>query len=106
MHPAPASDRIGQALDRYRVRSACFDAIAARRAPHAPVAVGGPAALSSRELDVLRLAAEGYTAEAAAAALVLTEHTIKSHFKRILVKLGARNRTHAVAIGIRSGLIA
>ena len=105
MHSKPDSERIGHALDRYRVRSACFDAIAARRPPHDPVAVAAPAELSSRELDVLRLAAEGYTAEAAAAALVLTEHTIKSHFKRILVKLGARNRTHAVAVGIRSGLI-
>ena len=104
------SDRIRTALDRYRMRSASFDAIAARRgAPPAAASAKAPplpAELTNRELEVLRLAAEGYTSGKTAAALCLTEHTVKSHFKRIVVKIGAHNRAHAVAIGIRRGLIA
>jgi DNA-binding NarL/FixJ family response regulator len=62
-------------------------------------------ALTPREIDVLRLVAEGNANKEIAARLSLTEETVKSHVKKILSKLGANDRTHAVAIGLKRGII-
>jgi len=62
-------------------------------------------ALTPREIDVLRLIARGNANKIIAAELSLTEETVKSHIRNILSKLGANDRTHAVAIGIKRGII-
>ena len=62
-------------------------------------------ALTPREVDVLRLVARGNANKEIAAQLSLTEETVKSHIKNILVKLGANDRTHAVTIGLKRGII-
>jgi DNA-binding NarL/FixJ family response regulator len=62
-------------------------------------------ALTPREIDVLRLIARGNANKIIAAELSLTEETVKSHIRNILSKLGANDRTHAVAIGVRRGII-
>ncbi|MET0280042.1 MAG: response regulator transcription factor [Steroidobacteraceae bacterium] len=62
-------------------------------------------ALSDREIDVLRLIAEGNSNREIAYALVISEDTAKSHVKSIMLKLGANDRTHAVMIGLRRGFI-
>ena len=62
-------------------------------------------ALSPREIDVLRLVAAGNANKEIAAQLSLTEVTVKSHIKNILAKLGAKDRTHAVTIGLKRGFI-
>jgi DNA-binding NarL/FixJ family response regulator len=62
-------------------------------------------ALTPREVDVLRLVARGNANKAVAAQLSLTEETVKSHIRNILAKLGANDRTHAVAIGLKRGII-
>lgn len=62
-------------------------------------------ALTPREIDVLRLVAGGNANKQIAAQLSLTEETVKSHIRNILSKLGANDRTHAVAIGLRRGII-
>ena len=62
-------------------------------------------ALTPREADVLRLVAGGNTNKEIAARLFLTEETVKSHIRNILAKLGANDRTHAVAIGVKRGII-
>jgi len=62
-------------------------------------------ALTPREVDVLRLVAGGNANKEIAARLSLTEETVKSHIRNILAKLGANDRTHAVAIGLRRGII-
>lgn len=62
-------------------------------------------ALTVREVEVLQWAANGESYAAIAARLHVTEETIKSHQKKINGKLGARNGTNAVAIGVRRGLI-
>jgi DNA-binding CsgD family transcriptional regulator len=104
-------ERVASLLERYREHAERFDEISERRALRfepAPVPVEPeqwPLSLTPREAEVLRLAADGATSEEIAAALHLTEHTVKSHLKRIQGKLGARNRTHAVAVALRSGLI-
>ena len=62
-------------------------------------------ALTPREVDVLRLVARGNANKAVATQLSLTEETVKSHIRNILAKLGANDRTHAVAIGLKRGII-
>ena len=62
-------------------------------------------ALTPREIDVLRLIARGNANKIIAAELSLTEETVKSHMGNILSKLGANDRTHAVAIGLKRGII-
>jgi len=62
-------------------------------------------ALTSREIDVLRLIAGGNANKEIAAQLSITEETVKGHVKGILAKLGANDRTHAVTIGLKRGII-
>lgn len=62
-------------------------------------------ALSDREVDVLRLVAQGKSNKAVATTLNLTENTIKGHMKSIIAKLKANDRTHAVMIGLQRGII-
>lgn len=62
-------------------------------------------ALSSREAEVLRLVASGNANRTVATLLKIGDETVKAHMKNILSKLGARDRTHAVSIAIRRGII-
>ena len=61
--------------------------------------------LTSREIDVLRLIASGNANKQIADQLSITEETVKSHVTNILSKLGANDRTHAVTIGLKRGII-
>jgi DNA-binding NarL/FixJ family response regulator len=61
--------------------------------------------LTPRETDVLRLIAAGNANKEIGSRLGLTEETIKSHVKSILGKLDANDRTHAVTIGLKRGVI-
>ena len=61
--------------------------------------------LTSREIDVLRLIAAGNANKIVADKLSITEETTKGHVKSILSKLGANDRTHAVTIGLKRGII-
>ena len=63
------------------------------------------AALTPRELDVLRLVAQGLGNKEIAADLDLSAHTVKYHLASVLAKLGVRSRTEAVSRGIRTGLL-
>ena len=62
-------------------------------------------ALTPREIDVLRLVAVGNANKEIGALLSMTEVTVKSHVKNILAKLGANDRTHAVTIALKRGII-
>ena len=62
-------------------------------------------ALSSREIEVLRLISAGNANKEIGAQLSISEETVKSHVKNILAKLGANDRTHAVTIGLKRGII-
>jgi DNA-binding NarL/FixJ family response regulator len=61
--------------------------------------------LTSREIDVLRLIASGNANKEIACQLCIAEDTVKSHVTNILAKLGANDRTHAVTIGLKRGII-
>jgi DNA-binding NarL/FixJ family response regulator len=69
------------------------------------VAHTGEELLTQRELDVLRLIAGGNANKEIAAQLSLSEETVKSRVKNILDKLGANDRTHAVTIAVKRGII-
>ena len=61
--------------------------------------------LTPREVEVLRMMAEGLGNKEIAVLLGISDHTVKFHISSILAKLGAASRTEAVTMGIRMGLI-
>jgi two-component system, NarL family, response regulator YdfI len=70
---------------------------------------GGPkppaVALTPREIEVLRLLADGASNKLIAHKLGISDHTVKFHVTSILSKLNAGTRTEAVTLGIRMGLV-
>jgi DNA-binding NarL/FixJ family response regulator len=61
--------------------------------------------LTEREIELLRLVAEGMSNKAIAQTLSISENTVKYHMRNILQKLGVQNRTEAVTQAIRAGLL-
>jgi DNA-binding NarL/FixJ family response regulator len=74
--------------------------VAARIAEHM-----GEEELTARELEVLRLIHDGYRNKQIADQLAIAETTVNFHIKNIVDKLGANDRTHAVSIALRRGLL-
>ena len=69
-------------------------------APESP-----PAGLTSRELEVLQLIADGHTNREIGGALFISEKTVSVHVSHVLAKLGAANRAEAATIAHRLGVI-
>jgi two-component system NarL family response regulator len=65
----------------------------------------GHSSLSIREMEVLQLTAGGNSNKRIALKLEISEETVKAHMKNILTKLMANDRTHAVTIALRRGII-
>jgi DNA-binding CsgD family transcriptional regulator len=85
-------------LDR---ANAARDALmASARGPIRPLSPVHPHGLSQRQLEVLRLVAQGKTNREIAAELVLSERTVQRHIADIYAKIGARNRAEATAIAL------
>jgi DNA-binding NarL/FixJ family response regulator len=74
--------------------------VAARLAEHL-----GDEDLTARELEVLRLIRDGYRNKQIADQLSIAETTVNFHIKNLVDKLGANDRTHAVTIAVRRGLV-
>jgi DNA-binding NarL/FixJ family response regulator len=74
--------------------------VAARLAEHL-----GEENLTARELEVLRLIRDGYRNKQIADQLAIAETTVNFHIKNLVDKLGANDRTHAVIIALRRGLL-
>lgn len=68
-------------------------------------AVAGDVFLSTREVEVLQLVADGLSNREIGDCLSISVETVKTHVQHVLGKLQARNRAHATAIAIRRGLI-
>lgn len=80
--------------------------LAASAGPQSVEAATAPATpLTPRELEVLRMMADGAANKEIAWRLSISEHTVKFHVASILGKLDAGTRTEAVALGLRRGLI-
>ena len=77
--------------------------------PHEPTAprasVMPRTSVTPRELDLLRYLAEGHTNKEIARAMVLAEDTVKKAVQTLVAKLGATDRTSAVVVALRTGLI-
>lgn len=79
--------------------------VASRLLEHVNRSGDDPDALTPRELEVLPLIAQGLLNKEIADALEITERTVKFHVSSILAKLGAGNRTEAVATATQRGLV-
>ncbi len=66
---------------------------------------GSRGKLTQRQRQILQLLANGESTTVAARELDLSEETVKTHIKTAIARLGAKNRTHAVAIAMREALI-
>jgi DNA-binding NarL/FixJ family response regulator len=101
--------QIVQAIQAVHVDGRYMDATLAANLT-APVArprrpAGGHQPLSQREHEVLRLIADGLENQAIANVLFVSVETVRTHVKSILRKLASRDRTHAVAVAFRSGVL-
>jgi DNA-binding NarL/FixJ family response regulator len=99
-------------LDDYLIKPFSFDELVARiRSIARRKTIGIPAdrnpenPLSNREQEVLNLIAAGQSNAEIAEALFLSPETIKSHVKTLLVKLQAKDRTHALVIALQAGFV-
>jgi len=96
--------RTGDALLAPSITRRLVERFAPRPAP-AGAAGPGLSALTPRELEVLGLVARGMSNAELAAALTLSEATVKTHVARILTKLGLRDRVQAVVLAYETGLV-
>jgi len=104
-------------LSRYRDHSRRFAEVAASRNRNGAnetaaevIPIAGPLQRleqepTARELQVLQLISDGLVNREIGHSLFLSEETVKSHVRHLLAKLQARSRAHAVAVGLRRGLI-
>ncbi len=65
----------------------------------------GPSGITRRQRQILQLYADGLATSTVAKRLDLSTETVRTHTKAVLARLEARDRTHAVAIGLRNSLI-
>lgn len=96
----PPGELLAGIRDVHAGRKRIPPAVAAHLAEHM-----GEEALTARELEVLQEVAGGNRNRDIARRLFITEETVKVHVKHIMEKLGAKDRTEAVAIALRRGII-
>ncbi|MGW5155737.1 response regulator [Nonomuraea wenchangensis] len=100
---APAGELVRAVLAVHRGETVIAPAVAGRLAEQVRKPSRG--ALSRRELEVLRLVAGGATNKEAAAALFISEASVKTHLLHVYAKLDVRDRAAAVSEGYRRGLL-
>lgn len=86
-------------------RNSSMYAVVVTVATNSPAHPVAKAPLSAREIEILTVASHGKTAQEMSASLAITERTVAFHVNNIVEKLGASNKTHAVALALRQGLI-
>jgi two-component system nitrate/nitrite response regulator NarL len=105
------SDRIAGLLvgaDEYLAKPVASDEFLARvrvLLRRSGPAIASASALTARELEILRLLADGLTTPDIARHLFISRKTVGTHIEHILAKLGVHSRTEAVALAYRDGLV-
>jgi HD-GYP domain-containing protein (c-di-GMP phosphodiesterase class II) len=106
---ALSADRAAQALrdeaHAGRLESAAVDAVLRAAGHRVPRRSDGPAGLTSREIDVLRLLARGMSNKQIAQRLVITPKTTSNHIEHIYAKIGATGRASAALFAMQHGLL-
>ncbi len=97
-------DLLRLALDSSEALGMAGLAAKARRLAGGPIAPPSPAGLSPREVEVLRLLAEGRSSREVGRELVLTVRTVERHITNIYRKIGAHNRAQATSFALEHGL--
>jgi len=100
-----AIEIVGEAASLAEARQLDADAVLMDAGRPRRAGEDAPESLTPREVQVLELLAEGLPNKAIAARLDISDQTVKFHVSSICGKLGAANRTEAVRIGLRRGLI-
>jgi DNA-binding CsgD family transcriptional regulator len=88
-----------------RLDGDAVEAVLATAGHRVPRRREGPAGLTAREIDVLRLVARGLSHKEIATQLVISPKTARNHIEHIYVKIGASNRTAASLFAIQHGLL-
>jgi DNA-binding NarL/FixJ family response regulator len=99
-HPDDVASAVRQAFDH-----SIYLAGAAPKTTRAPLETERPAGLTRRELEILRLVAEGHSNAQLARMLWVTEQTVKFHLSNVYRKLGVSNRTEASRWAQLNGLL-
>ena len=95
----------GESLLAPSVTRRMIESFLERAAPVVPAASDRLSALTTRELETLRLMARGLSNAEIASEFVVSETTVKTHVGRVLMKLGLRDRVHAVIFAYETGLV-
>ena len=103
-HLAITKDFTRDELHRH-IRDICSSTVLAPARRYGPPEEPLPEPLTDREEEVLQLLAQGLTDRQIAERLTVAENTVKRHVASILGKLGAQNRTQAVIVAIKKGLL-
>ncbi len=103
---AGATAYVARTAGPEQLRRAVAAAVAQERFVDADVPPkGSRGSITNRQRQILQLLADGESTTVAARQLGLSEETVKTHIKSTLSRLEAKNRSHAVAIGLRESLI-
>lgn len=98
-----SAEVLGEAVEAARLGKFYIDGTLADAATYG--GEDGDLTLTDRQREILQMFADGSHTDTVAASLGLSAETVRTHTKRILAKLNANTRTHAVAIGVRAQIL-
>jgi HD-GYP domain-containing protein (c-di-GMP phosphodiesterase class II) len=104
--PERAASELRAEVKAGRLDATSVDAVLAAAGHRTPRRKEGPAGLTEREVDVLRLLARGLSSKQIAEQLVISTKTARNHTEHIYAKIGASNRAGASLFAVRNGLLA
>ncbi|RNL78332.1 HD domain-containing phosphohydrolase [Nocardioides marmorisolisilvae] len=105
LSPDEAATRLRSEVRAGRLDADCVEAVLAAAGHRVSKRSAGPAGLTAREIDVLRLIARGMSTKDVAERLVISRKTVSNHVEHIYTKIGASNRATAALFATQHGLL-
>ena len=105
LSPDAAARELRAEVGAARMDAEVVEAVLDAAGHRTPRRLAGPAGLTAREIDVLRLVARGRSNKDIAAELVITPKTVGNHIEHIYTKIGVSNRAAASLFAMRQGLL-